>query len=192
MNVIIQPTSYNLPNGARINGVEHIYQTSKPTTRVDGSALVASDRWWKTNDGTEWFWNGTYWLSSFRFRTWTGRLSASATAAVSLTAGSTLPADFFVHSISLSTSGVHTLTDHYTFEFGYGALASPASYFSNSLISTESFPNTAEYVIAINQFNGGIVGNGRNHQTMRFNIVKVGTPSTLLYSVEYLYSHVFL
>lgn len=62
MAQIIQPIR-NLPNGTRINGVEHIYQTTKPTTRVDGSALVARDKWYKTDDGTEWFWNGTYWLS---------------------------------------------------------------------------------------------------------------------------------
>lgn len=53
-----------LPNNTKINGVEHFYQTTKPTTRGDGSALVAGDRWWKIDDGTEWFWNGTYWLSS--------------------------------------------------------------------------------------------------------------------------------
>jgi hypothetical protein len=62
MAQIIQPIR-NLVNGSRINGVEHIYQTSKPTTRVDGSALVIGDRWWKTDDGTEWYWNGTYWLT---------------------------------------------------------------------------------------------------------------------------------
>lgn len=51
-----------LPNNSRINGVEHFYQTTKPTTRGDGSALGIGDRWWKTDDGTEWSWNGTYWL----------------------------------------------------------------------------------------------------------------------------------
>lgn len=52
-----------LPNNSRINGTEHFYQTTKPTVRGDSSALVAGDRWWKTDDGTEWSWNGTYWLS---------------------------------------------------------------------------------------------------------------------------------
>lgn len=46
-----------------INGVQHFYQSTKPTVRPDGSALVAYDRWYKTDDGTSWFWNGTYWLS---------------------------------------------------------------------------------------------------------------------------------
>ena len=52
-----------LPNNLRINGVEHFYQTTKPTTRGDNSALVVGDRWYKTDDQTEWQWNGTYWLS---------------------------------------------------------------------------------------------------------------------------------
>lgn len=53
-----------LPNNLRINGVEHFYQTTKPTTRGDNSALVVGDRWYKPDDGTEWFWNGTYWLGN--------------------------------------------------------------------------------------------------------------------------------
>lgn len=53
----------NLPNNVRINGVEHFYQSTKPTVRGDGSALVAGDRWWQTNTRQEWHWNGTYWLS---------------------------------------------------------------------------------------------------------------------------------
>lgn len=56
-----------LPNNSRINGIEHFYQTTKPTVRGDGSALSVGDRWWKTDEGTEWFWNGTYWLSVEEF-----------------------------------------------------------------------------------------------------------------------------
>jgi hypothetical protein len=53
-----------LPDNSRINGVEHFYRSTKPTVRGDSSALVAGDRWYKTDDGTEWWWNGTYWLSA--------------------------------------------------------------------------------------------------------------------------------
>jgi hypothetical protein len=60
-----------LPNNSRINGIEHFYQTTKPITRGDGSALVIGDRWWKTDAGEEWFWNGTYWLSK-QLYTWQG------------------------------------------------------------------------------------------------------------------------
>lgn len=37
---------------------------TKPATRSDGAALVSGDRWWDTAENREWFWNGTYWLSS--------------------------------------------------------------------------------------------------------------------------------
>ena len=62
-NPVFTGTQLILPNNTRINGVEHFYQTTKPTVRGDGSALVVGDRWWKVDDGTEWFWNGSYWLS---------------------------------------------------------------------------------------------------------------------------------
>jgi hypothetical protein len=51
-----------IPNGAIINGIAHFNQDSKPTTRIDGSALVVRDKWYRTTDGTDWFWNGTYWV----------------------------------------------------------------------------------------------------------------------------------
>jgi hypothetical protein len=42
--------------------VEHFTQSSPPSQRSDGSPLVDGDRWHKNDDGTSWFWNGTYWL----------------------------------------------------------------------------------------------------------------------------------
>lgn len=66
MGMIYAPPSI-IPNGALINNVCHIYQSTKPTTRPDGSALVVGDICYKINDGTQWFWNGTYWLSSLEY-----------------------------------------------------------------------------------------------------------------------------
>ena len=68
-----------LPNNIRINNIEHFYQTTKPTTRGDGSALVIGDRWWKNDTGEEWFWNGTYWLSPIeRYSVaWTGPINTT-------------------------------------------------------------------------------------------------------------------
>lgn len=54
-------------NSAIIGGVQHFYVDTKPIERPNGDPLVIGDRWWKTDDGTEWFWNGTYWLSSNDF-----------------------------------------------------------------------------------------------------------------------------
>jgi hypothetical protein len=55
-----------ISNGTVINGVANFYQSTKPTTRIDSSALAVGDRWYKTNDGTDWAWNGTYWLSTIK------------------------------------------------------------------------------------------------------------------------------
>ena len=63
MGMIYTPPSI-IPNGALINNVCHIYQTTKPTARPDGSALMVGDRWYDTNTGVEAFWNGVYWLGT--------------------------------------------------------------------------------------------------------------------------------
>jgi hypothetical protein len=51
-----------LSNPSQQNNVFQFVQTTKPTERSAGVALVAGDRWYKNDDGTSWFWNGTYWL----------------------------------------------------------------------------------------------------------------------------------
>lgn len=53
----------SLPTGYRINGVAHYCQNSKPT----GSGIVAGDRWYKPADASDWFWNGSVWLSTQLF-----------------------------------------------------------------------------------------------------------------------------
>lgn len=63
MGMIYAPPSI-IPNGALINNVCHIYQTTRPTTRPDGSALVIGDKWYNSDIRVDFFWNGTYWLSS--------------------------------------------------------------------------------------------------------------------------------
>ena len=52
-----------LSNPSQQNNVFQFVQTTKPTERSAGVALVAGDRWYKNDDGTSWFWNGTYWLN---------------------------------------------------------------------------------------------------------------------------------
>lgn len=42
-----------IPNGALINNVCYINQSTKPTTRPDGSGLVARDRWYNSANGTD-------------------------------------------------------------------------------------------------------------------------------------------
>lgn len=47
----------DLINGFRQNGVTNFCQSTKP------SAIAIGDTWYKPSDGSEWFWNGIYWLS---------------------------------------------------------------------------------------------------------------------------------
>lgn len=63
MGMIYAPPSI-IPNGALINNVCHIYQSTKPTTRPDGSALVVGDVWYKSDEGMHWRWNGVLWVNS--------------------------------------------------------------------------------------------------------------------------------
>lgn len=39
-------------------------QPTKPIQRSSGVSLGIGDQWKKSDNGTEWFWNGTYWLST--------------------------------------------------------------------------------------------------------------------------------
>ena len=55
-----------LPNNSRINGVEHFYQETPPTTRGDGSALVDGDIWYKPGGDTVWIRKGIYWVSDVK------------------------------------------------------------------------------------------------------------------------------
>ena len=60
--IALEGTLTSLANPTIQNGVYQFVQNTKPTQRATGVPLVAGDRWFKTDDGTEWFWNGTYWL----------------------------------------------------------------------------------------------------------------------------------
>ena len=60
--VISFATPAILADPVYIGGVAYFNRSTKPTERSAGLPLVIGDRWYKTDDGTEWFWNGTYWL----------------------------------------------------------------------------------------------------------------------------------
>ena len=49
-------------NGYVTNGVANFAQSTNPTTRIDGSALVVGDKLYRTDLRIDAFWNGTYWL----------------------------------------------------------------------------------------------------------------------------------
>ncbi len=60
-----------LPNCVLVNGVADFRQATKPTQRtflvndaIVTEPLVVGDRWYNPINGNDFFWNGTYWLTS--------------------------------------------------------------------------------------------------------------------------------
>lgn len=51
----------DLPREFRTGTVTNFVNNTKPT------ALAIGDRWYKPVDGSDWFWNGSYWLSTNLF-----------------------------------------------------------------------------------------------------------------------------
>lgn len=56
-----------IQNGQVIGGVAHFVQTTAPTVRSDGSALVAGDFWLNPWTGRIGFWQSPYWLSTVAY-----------------------------------------------------------------------------------------------------------------------------
>lgn len=61
---MIFPVGYTPFDGEIVNGVAYFVRTSAPATRIDGSALVAGDRWYNSSTGRWAFWRSPYWLST--------------------------------------------------------------------------------------------------------------------------------
>ncbi|MDX1976454.1 MAG: hypothetical protein SFT94_02165 [Pseudanabaenaceae cyanobacterium bins.68] len=57
--------------------LSQIVGVTKPLTRVDGFALVAGDRFYRTSDGIEFYWTGTVWASTQLFTHTFGTVSTS-------------------------------------------------------------------------------------------------------------------
>lgn len=100
-----------------INGVAHFTQSTAPTERVGGDALVAGDRWYNPTTRDNWFWNGTYWLSP----------EIVVAAAFHTTLGSVQSAErynvkgYFLRKIeyAYATSGVLDENNFWTFTFDH-------------------------------------------------------------------------
>ena len=174
-------TALILPNNSRVNGVEHFYQTTKPTTRGDASALVAGDRWWKTDDGTEWFWNGTYWVSTWI--NYTSGRRTSGTAAPNFTdgtewaysQGNKVLVRTASYSLTLSSAGDES--NYYYFRSAGVTAVSGATTIYNS--TTKMFSNgrnsivneVINTVVSAEYFGFTLVG-------LYNTFVKVGSPPT--------------
>lgn len=85
MSGVIFDSKSVLPNGTLINGVANFYTATKPTTRVDGSALVIGDLWFNPSTGTQGYWNGTYWLTTYTVDGLVGGSAFALTATATFT-----------------------------------------------------------------------------------------------------------
>ena len=107
MGMIYAPPSI-IPNGALINNVCHIYQTTKPTARPDGSALMVGDKWYNTDTGVEGFWNGTYWLGGDTLGSATNAYSKGSTIdnGAIWVSGNIIPmSPVFIESVNIQMQG---------------------------------------------------------------------------------------
>ena len=160
------------PNTGLIQGVQHFYTATKPTARPNGSALVIGDKWWKVDDGTDWFWNGTYWLSPPFYRESSGNIS--------------LPYDYigypifshYVRALVGSPSGVFDSSNYVTISISQAtlwAIASPALETKNLIpvtqIGVRGRPTAVETFL-VNYVVGQTTG-------FVFSVTNVGSPSSL-------------
>ena len=130
------------------NGFYQFAQNTKPTQRAAGVPLVAGDRWFNTSNGTEWFWNGTYWLSQnlYKLRAWTG--SAGATGTVhSLTDSPVDVANVFFEKNIISSALMVSPQDSSNYwEYYWNTYSTPdlagVGYTTSNLIANGTTNNT--------------------------------------------------
>lgn len=159
------------PNTGLIRGVQHFYTATKPTARPNGSALVIGDKWWKTDDGTDWFWNGTYWLSPPFYRESSGNIS--------------LPYDYigytifshYVRTLVVCSTGVFNSSNYVTISISSVTLwALGGGLETKNLIpvtqsGVRSRPTAVETFL-VNYVVGQMTGFG-------FSVTNVGSPGSL-------------
>lgn len=166
-----------IPNGALINGVCNIYQSTKPTTRPDGSALVVGDIWNSTSTGVEGFWNGTYWLGE--------RKSGSLTTLNG--AGGTTPAiSIFTDLVLVEyinwfglTGAVHDATNNFGLRWtGFqpnGSAAFSSFFATTSAIGAASTYNIELANIVVNRLN--VLANNEA-KNLGLSFFQINSPTT--------------
>lgn len=185
--------SYGLSVGISSSGIEYFYQSSKPTTRPGGAVLEVGDRWWKTSNGTDWYWNGTYWLSPSVFSSGRnlGAISITNTpldprASIVVLSGCTA---IFVHRFGFNskvgTGGYTANTTDWTVELLYGRASNNEYPFTPA--ASVKFSSVAGNV-ANENFEGGVeigqafnvIGDSTNGmRSFRVKFTKTGLPSNI-------------
>lgn len=82
-----------------IVGYPPFRQSSKPTTRRDGSPLVIDDLWYATIDHAWFYWSGSYWLSCQLFSAFT---STGGSASLSLGCVAAVAPQIFLENMLFS------------------------------------------------------------------------------------------
>jgi len=135
--VISFATPAILADPVYIGGVAYFNRSTKPTERSSGVALVAGDRWYKTDDQTEWSWNGTYWLSLTEFLLSipeiVGQTANQVLRGSSAATTGSIFVDRLVHQTAVLNS-TNTATNYWT-------LAVQVSGVSTTTISTQNAVN---------------------------------------------------
>jgi len=193
-----------IPNGALINGVANFYTSTKPTIRVDGSALVIGDRWVNSSTGVEGFYNGTYWLSGLVMCCLSGTYSQEYSASEGFRGHVNLPSvanisQCLIESFSLATWAYppysYSNTNKYTIQLrlnqGIGfAFEVPNTIFDiyqESLVTTglplDYYTNrktfAPNYVVNISERDATAV------RSFQLNVTKFGTGGTSSLSASY-------
>ena len=155
------------------NGVEHFTQSSPPSQRSDGSPLVDGDRWHKNDDGTSWFWNGTYWLETVLRGTEPSGSNSSLTPNSgeglrykSVTGFSPI-LDYLSANAFVEEMGIYTLptqsanlkagdiNNHVVYRFGYFSNATSFQNFytikSNEIVQSPTALRVDSYKVTVNQ-----------------------------------------
>ena len=192
-------------NGTIVNGTAFFVQDTKPTTRTGGSALVVGDRWYKSDDGTEWFWNGTYWLSGTEYILCT---SFANNLSVTTNLGLILNPSPVITSSSNTANQLNAFVTRCLFHSRDMATNDASNYWTCVLAAQNGFGtgvnisptiNTVDTISATSHGN-----NGRRKETslnqlltaipynVTSTITKVGSPSNLTGHFIYLYRTVYI
>lgn len=129
---------------------KHLFrQSTKPTTRPDGTALQSGDRWWDTSDQLWFFWNGAYWLTEQIFH-------ATSLCYASITQG-------WVHLAM--HPGYNLFLIDFTVGGIFNAPQDASNYWSFTLDTCSTAPNNSFPAIAAISTNTFAVAGGYQHFT---------------------------
>jgi len=181
-------------NGIVINGVANFWQSTPPTTRVDGSALVDGDRWWNPSTQTNGFWNGTYWLTTQQYVSQFNVNSAALVFDISSSGNNLLHGmvpiteDFFAESVTLQvlTNGSTFDSNNYWTFYSYIQVLNRETDGGNEQIQSETrilddpYTGTVYIPMTLN-YNTAVFMPNANALTLRHYLVATmtGAPSRL-------------